>query len=513
MDETKALNESTKSPDIISGMNRPITKLKPLGLRSKAVFRQAIMVILANLAVVSGGMALGYPAITLKQLTDSANSNALTLSQSSWFASVNAISCPLGGLLSGYLLDKIGRKKTIITINLTAILAWLVMATAYHEGNSAFFIQIMISRIIIGITTGLSSSPCGVFAAEVCHPNLRGRLTLGTSIGTALGIFLIYTMGYFIRNDWQLISILAGCYAVLALIASFVIPESPSWLLSKKRHEESKKVLRFFRGLKKSDQYCYEEIETEFSRMEKSALNPIGQKKKKFRKMLKQPEVWKPLLIMIGFFGCQQFSGIFVVIVYAVQFSIEAGVKIDPVLCAMMVGLTRMLTTFLVGYILDKWGRRPPALCSGVGMSICMMLLAGCTWFPELKNVPYLPVGCIVMYIFTSTLGLMTLPFSMISEVYPQKVRGQCAGITICFGYLMSFAVINRYPYMVEEMGKENVFAFYGVASLLAVVFIYFFLPETKGKSLHEIEEYFMYGKNGKPAETTEVEMKEIFVK
>ncbi|XP_055374299.1 facilitated trehalose transporter Tret1-2 homolog [Condylostylus longicornis] len=528
MDETKALNGETKMngfngetkalngkmyPQINNDLNKPLTKLKPLGLRSKAVMRQVTKVILANLSVVSGGMALGYPAVTLKQLTDPIYSNALTVSQASWFASINAISCPLGGLLSGYLLDKIGRKGTIITINFTAIIAWLIMATAFHEENLAFFIQIMISRFVIGITTGLSSSPCGVYAAEVCHPNLRGRLTLGTSIGTALGIFLIYTMGYFIRNDWRLISILAGSYAVFALLLSFSIPESPSWLLSKKRQEESKKVHRYFRGLKKTDNYCYEEIDIEFSRMEKAALNPIGQKKKKFVKMLRKPEVWKPLLIMIGFFGCQQFSGIFVVIVYAVQFSIEAGVNIDPVLCAMMVGLTRMVTTFLVGYLLDKWGRRPPALMSGFGMAICMMLLAGCTWFPALADVPYLPVGCIVMYIFTSTLGLMTLPFSMISEVYPQKVRGQCAGITICFGYLMSFIIINRYPFMVENMGKENVFAFYGVVSLLAILFIYFFLPETKGKSLHEIEEYFIYGKSGKPAEPTEVEMKEIFVK
>ncbi|XP_055374142.1 facilitated trehalose transporter Tret1-2 homolog [Condylostylus longicornis] len=511
--EDENIFDNSKNPQIVSDASSPLTKLKPLGLRPRAIFRQTSMVILANLGVISSGIALGYPTVTLKQLTDTQNANALTMSQMSWFASINAISCPIGGLLCGYLLDKIGRKKSIVTISITALISWLVMTTSFHEDNLGFFIQIMISRFIIGITTGMSSAPCSIYAAEISHPKLRGRLTLGSSVATAGGIFLIYMLGYLIRDDWMTISILSGIYALISLILGFIIPESPSWLLTQGRHEEAKKILRYFRGIKSTDTYFYEEIEREYTRLEKSAVHPIGQKKKNFSKMLKKPEVWKPLSIMVIFFAFQQFSGTFVLIVYAVQFAIEAGVTIDPLLCAMFIGLTRLLTTFLVGYILDKWGRRPSAIMSGFGMAICMILLAGCTWFPDLNNIPYLKVICIIVYIFTSTFGLMTLPFSMISEVYPQKVRGQCSGTTIFFCSILFFIAINQYPAMVREMGKENVFALFGAVSLLAIVFIYFFLPETKGKTLHEIEEYFIYGKNGRPADTTEVEMKEIFVK
>ncbi|XP_055374301.1 facilitated trehalose transporter Tret1-2 homolog [Condylostylus longicornis] len=483
---------------------------KPLGLRTRAVLRQVSMVVLANLCSVPGGMALGLPTVTLAQLKDTRNSYALNESQGSWYASINAIACPLGSLLSSYLLDKIGRKRTVISVNIISILSWIILATSsFHEDNLIFFIQVMISRFLMGISMGLASSPCGVYAAEISHPSLRGRLTLGTSVGIATGVFIIYTIGYFIRDDWRLISILALGYTIIAFMLAFIIVESPSWLLSKRRNEEAKQVLRYFNGIKKSDTNVYNEIENDFATMEKSLSNPNGQKKEKLWIMLKRPEVWKPLLIMIGFFAFQQFSGTFVVIVYAVQLSIDAGVNIDPVLCAIIIGLTRLLTTFLVGFIYDKWGRRPPAILSGFGMSICMILLAACTWYPDLGNIPYFAVGCIIVYILTSTLGLLTLPFSMLSEVYPPKIRGPCAGITTCFGYLMSFIAVNRYMAMVDGIGKENVFAFYGAVSFLSIIFLYLFLPETKGKSLIEIEEYFIYGKDGKLAKKANLERRE----
>lgn len=242
----------------------------------------------------------------------------------------------------------------------------------------------------------------------------------------------------------------------------------------------------------------------------KSIQANSGKNKVPLSVMIKKPEVYKPLFIMIGFFAFQQFGGIFVIIVYAVQFAIEAGVTIDPVICAILIGFTRLLTTFLVGFVLDKWGRRPPALISGIGMAICMLLLAAMTWFN--LSIPFLPVTCIVMYIFTSTLGLMTLPFSMISEVYPQRVRGLAAGITICCAFLMSFINIKIYPNLVENMGRENVFAFYGIVSFLAVIYIFIFLPETKGKSLAEIEAYFRNENKNQNKQFSDLEMKEISI-
>lgn len=245
-----------------------------------------------------------------------------------------------------------------------------------------------------------------------------------------------------------------------------------------------------------------------------------GKKPPSFFRSLKEPEVYKPLLIMVGFFIFQQFSGVVVVVVFAVQIASKAGVDIDPVLCAVLVGTARLTMTCFMGVILEKYGRRPAGMGSASGMSVCMILLAASSWFPVIKEVlPALPALCIVLHIVFSTLGLLTLPFFMTSEVYPQKVRGPAAGMTMFLGLTFSFLVLKIYPNMVDIMGDENVFAFYGIVAMLAVGYIYFLIPETKGRTLLEIEEYFRSGRrpstffhhNHRP--DTEVEMKEVFVK
>lgn len=389
------------------------------------------------------------------------------------------------------------------------MVSWGLLIFQLNTSNSGILTQILLSRFLIGnlkiarkkikliydllgIATGLASTPAGVYSAEICHSSLRGRLTLGTSIATAFGIMFIYILGYCIRSNYQLISaIVCGC-SIFSMICCLPIPESPVWLLSKDRNDEALNIFRYFRGLNKNDNTEYDEINSEWEELQSNVNNSRRGTRLAFKETIQRPEVYKPLLIMIGFFGFQQFAGIFVVIVYAVQFSIEAGVSIDPLLCAIFIGLTRTVTTFLVGIILDKWGRRPPALISASGMTISMFMLAASTWFPEvIGRIPYITVICIVIYIFTSTLGLMTLPFSMISEVFPANARGQCAGITICCGYMMSFIAIKLYPGMVTTIGNENVFAFYGLVSLLAIIYLYIYLPETKGKTLNQIENYF----------------------
>lgn len=264
--------------------------------------------------------------------------------------------------------------------------------------------------------------------------------------------------------------------------------------------------MRYFRGINTNDHSDYPEIEEEFNKLEKLCRRAEGVKQPPFFSLLKAPEVYKPLLFMFGFFFLQQYSGIFVVITYAVQISVDAGVTIDPVLCAIFVGIARVVTTLLMGPMLDKFGRRPMSIFSVVGMTICMFLLSGNTWFNW--NIKQLPVVCIILYIITSTLGLMTLPFSMNSEVFPQKARGPASGLAVCFGFIMAFSIIKLYPSMVHHMGHENVFGFYGAVSLIALVYIYFLMPETKGKTLAEIEDYYKYGKHHK----RDVEMKEMFV-
>ncbi|XP_037950645.1 facilitated trehalose transporter Tret1-like isoform X2 [Teleopsis dalmanni] len=337
----------------------------------------------------------------------------------------------------------------------------------------------------------MSGAPVGVYAAEISMPKIRGRLILGTSIAVASGITLIYLLGFFIRHDWQLIALICSGYQIVSLLCVIPMPETPSWLISKGRIAEAKASMNYFRGLEKSALITNTEVEVEFNILKNSIQLDVGGQNPSFFRSLKLPEVYKPLLILITFLAFQQATGVLVIIVYAVQISTEAGVTIDPVLCAVLIGVTRVLSILPMGIILEKLGRRRSGIISAIGMCCCMFLLAAQSWCEWLNKVPLLPVITLVGFIMLSTLGLYTLPFFMISELFPQQVRGPASGITVAVGLFLSFVCIKTYPFMKEAIGNKYCFVVYGVMAFLATIFVYLFLPETRGRTLLEIEEDF----------------------
>jgi MFS family permease len=256
--------------------------------------------------------------------------------------------------------------------------------------------------------------------------------------------------------------------------------------------------------LDEDDSSIKDEIQMLLDNLTKFQANLSGKKKSKWRQ-LRKPILYKPLGIMITFFAFQQFSGIFVIMVYAAKFSTEAGVAINPFLCTVFIGLTRVVTTLVMGFISDKFGRKPPAYFSGFGMAMCMFGLSVCAKYPTKgTSLDWMPMFLIIAFMVSCTLGFLTLPFAMIAEMFPQKLRGFAAGLTIFAAYSMSFVTIKLYPGMVEHLGNICVFAMYGCVSLCGILFVYFILPETKGKSLEEIEDYFRGSKKNKKSKTVE---------
>lgn len=144
-------------------------------------------------------MGLGYPAITTELLLSAGADVKLTQSQVSWFASVTAIACPFGGPLSGILADKLGRRNTLMLVNVLAIASWLVIGFSSRDDAQLFFTELMIGRAIIGLVIGMITAPAVMYSSEIAHPKLRGRLTvLSTPFFVAFGTLVAYLLGYII---------------------------------------------------------------------------------------------------------------------------------------------------------------------------------------------------------------------------------------------------------------------------------------------------------------------------
>lgn len=205
-----------------------------------------------------------------------------------------------------------------------------------------------------------------------------------------------------------------------------------------------------------------------------------------------KPELYHPLLIMVSFFAIQQFCGIFVILVYAAQFSIEAGVTMDAFLSTVIVGIIRCVTTIAVGFASDKLGRKPMTIISAIGMFISLLGITLCNAFRSKEsNLSWLPAVFLFSFVLTGTFGFLTLPFAMVAEMYPQKYRGFASGFTMCLAFLMSFLHIKMFFTIFEYFGNVAVFGFYTFVALAGTFFAIFVLPETKGKTLQEIEQYF----------------------
>lgn len=290
------------------------------------------------------------------------------------------------------------------------------------------------------------------------------------------------------KDDWRLVALMCAVFPVIAIaLILLVIPESPLWLRDQNRPEEALEIMKRFRGIPK-DQPAPAELLFE--------LKPRPQKKNQnlLQHLVKRSSL-VPFVIMLSYFFFQQFSGIFVVIYNAVEIMKESGIKLDPYIGAILIGASRFAVSLLTAGISRKYGRRIPSMISGVGMtifigglSLYLFLAKNGTVMPDNGIIP---VVCLMMYIFTSALGYLIIPFAMVGEIYPSKVKDILSNLTVAIGYIFSAITVKMYPDLLRLMKMQGVFLFFTIISFVGVIFILLFLPETKGKTLREIEDMF----------------------
>ena len=395
-----------------------------------------------------------------------------------WAMSSALVGCLVGALLSGSWSDRYGRKKMLI------VASALFVASAVGTGAVDSFFWFNVYRIVGGLGIGIASNVSPVYIAEVSPAAVRGKFVSINQLTIVLGILLAqlanWQIGTYFTSGSETLSetsvewawrwmfwaelVPAGLFFIL----SFLIPESPRWLAAVGRKENAGLILTRIAG-------------KDYARQTLAELEQLtGQQEEKVHwRSLLQPNVRGVLLIGIVLAVFQQWCGINVIFNYAHEIFSAAGYAVSDVLMNIVVtGITNVIFTFVAIYTVDKWGRRTLMFVGSAGLALIYFLL-GSGYFWEVSGWPML---------LLVVLAIACYAMSLAPVVFPVRIRGMAMALSTFFLWVASFLLTYTFPILNEAVGAAGIFWLYGGICLAGFLFIRAKLPETKGKTLEELE-------------------------
>ncbi|KAL0107114.1 hypothetical protein PUN28_015566 [Cardiocondyla obscurior] len=439
------------------------------------------------------GFIMAYSAILIPHLEKEDAKLHATQEETSWIASLAVVSAPIGALVAGFLMEMFGRLRTLQIGAIPSVIGWILIATSTNIP------MLLVGRLLTGLATALSTSPAIVYITEVARPELRGSLISFGPTLASFGMVLCYLKGAYLQ--WDIVAYLSLIYAIVPiLLVQLIVPESPVWLVSKGRIEDAKKSLEWLHKNETSESKT-SVAEVQFINIMKENEIKLNEQRRskhsstsnKWRGFLK-PTGWKPMAILFLLFSFQQFSGIYITLFYAVTWFQEVGAGVDAYMASILVGLTRFLCSMVNTWLLRRYKRRSLCIISSFGMALCMIVSGYFTL--NIKNGDrsgyWVPVACLLLYVCTSMIGMLTIPWTMTAELFPTEIRGIAHSISFSMANLLMFAALQSYRSLQAFLGGAYAVQwFFAGVSVGAAIFVWLLLPETHGKKLSEIEEYF----------------------
>nr|XP_036231647.1 facilitated trehalose transporter Tret1-2 homolog isoform X2 [Bactrocera oleae] len=450
----------------------------------RGVFHQILSTCAVLVLSAACGMPIGYSAVLLPQLSDANSTTAeivINVEMGSWIASVHSLATPVGSLISGSLADFLGRRSTLLISIVPLCIGWCTLALTQS------FTVIIIGRLLCGFSTGLLGGPAQVYIAETAEPNLRSILIGAPYVSYSLGILIVYSLGSALH--WRMVAWCACILPICASIAIFLIPETPAWLLRNNKQAKAQKALTFLRG---SEIIARKEINDMSERLSKERAST--RTSENIFQLCTERCAMKPLFIVIVFSILQMLSGSFIVIFYAIDIIADFGADVDTKSAAIWTAVVRMLCSLTFCVILLFVRRRRILTISSIGSGLSCLILSIYMYarlgLPKSNMDALIAAGCLFAYIAFNT-AIMVLPGIMIGELFPARIRGRTAGGVFAAMNVSLFALTKIFPMVQSIIQMRGVFMVFAISSFMVTIFMGLFQPETKGRSLDQIEDYF----------------------
>ncbi|WP_404304537.1 sugar porter family MFS transporter [Neorhodopirellula lusitana] len=409
---------------------------------------------------------------------------------SGWAMSSALAGCLAGALVSGAFTDSLGRKKMLV------FAAVLFTASAIWTALSQSFTAFITARILGGIGIGLASNVSPIYIAEVSPTSMRGKFVSLNQLTIVIGVLAAQVVNLLIYNyspidreatadvilnswsgqyGWRWMFAAETVPAGLFMLLALVIPESPRWLLQRNRSEQAEDVLRKIGG-------------SEYAALEVADIAETcaaGTETVSYRELL-EPKLLKIIGLGVFIAMFQQWCGINVIFNYAQEIFSAAGYDVSGMMFNIVItGIVNLLFTFVAIHTVDRWGRRPLMLLGSGGLMVTYAILGACYYY-EVKGFVVLVVVLTAIACYAMTLAPIT--WVLLSEIFPNRVRGAAMSLCVSALWIACFALTATFKPINVALGASGTFWLYGFICLIGFVVLYFKVPETKNKSLEEIE-------------------------
>ncbi|RPD93402.1 D-xylose transporter XylE [Aureibaculum marinum] len=453
-----------------------------------------------TLVATLGGLLFGYDTAVISGTVSSLDSffvkpfglgEAATNSRLGMVVSSALIGCIIGGLIGGVVSKNFGRKKGLILAAVLFLLSALgssmpeMFIKPIGEGDHTFIYIFVIYRILGGIGVGLASMLSPLYIAEIAPAKSRGKLVSMNQFAIIFGMLVVYFVNYYIAKQgdeswlntigWRWMFASETIPASLFLLMLFFVPDTPRSLVLRNNDKKALEVLTKVNGIEEAEKILVSIKSTIVSHSGKLFSFGVG-------------------IIVIGVLLSifQQFVGINVVLYYAPEIFKSMGSGTDAALLqTIIVGAVNLLFTVLAIMTVDKFGRKPLMIIGALGMSMSMFAL-GTAFFSE--SVGLFALVCMLVYVASFAMSWGPVVWVLLSEIFPNKIRGKAMAVAVAAqwisNYLVSwtFPMMDKNSYLLENFNHGFSYWVYGFMGLLAMFLVWKFVPETKGKTLEEME-------------------------
>lgn len=437
----------------------------------------AIYLTLISFIAVLGGLLFGFDTAVISGTIGFLREEfSLSAGMVGWAAGSALVGCIFGAMSAGVLSDRFGRKKMLL---LTALLFGV---SAVGSALAKEITTLIGARIIGGLGIGMASTLAPMYIAEISPSGIRGRLVSFYQLAITAGILVAYFSNALILQaavisqevKWRWMFGVEGIPAFLFFLLLLFVPESPRWLVKQGKAGLAERILARIGG-------------TEASRRQLAEIRSALSAEKGSLKELFKPGLRVALVVGVVLAVLQQITGINAILYYAPEIFKQAGIGLTSAFShTVWIGLFNMVFTLVAIWLIDQVGRKPLMVGGATGMTLSLTLI-GLSFRYDLFGGVWLLV-LIVVYVSSFAASLGPVVWVIISEIFPNRIRGRAMSVATVALWASNYLVSQTFPVLIESAGSALTFWFFALMCIATILFTGFVVPETKGRSLEEIE-------------------------